>query len=252
MAGNFRIDVVVSGGAATGNRNATPISAAAAIAAPLLTNIGNFNPANDFIGVAKTEPLFQNEQKSFVQGYKDQFPESAKEYFEAEQFKNPGKFSTKFNISGKRKLFSRSELTLTGEALNQEDPFNTYNEQTKITTQPILAEPAIQARLKSLGSAAAAKVVYSAVQYAQHTSGNSYYNQQISNAMRLGGYALLLANSGPAAPFVAAGIVVNEGVQAILDVAKFEFDRKMEKYEITNNQILAGNASYGRNRGVGV
>ena len=70
--------------------------------------------------------------------------------------------------------------------------------------------------------------------------------------MKLGGYGILLANSGPAAPFVAAGIVVNEGIQAVLDFSKFQFDRKMEAYEITNNLIIAGNASYGRMRGVGV
>jgi hypothetical protein len=261
--GNFRIDVVVSGGAATGTGAAIPASLAVGLSAAraggfLNNSLGNmnmrgmpFDPASmgakdsDYLSTTKGIP-------SNIVGFGT---DSAKAMKQQATFT---KYNTKLNrvYSGESSQVNPSdpldvatvpfqaELESGINSYLRKGGFNKYSSEQQIN--------AMKSRGLSLSMAIAAKTAYSAIQYAQHTSGDSYYNQQLSNATRFGSYTFLLANSGVAAPFVAAGIVANEGIQAVLDVAKFDFDRKMERYEITNNMITAGNASYGRMRGVGV
>jgi hypothetical protein len=256
MAGNFRIDVVVSGGAATGNGSSIPTSAASAA---LITGAGlsagevarrtgvrtAFGDPNAFVN---ENVLLKDGVETSVAKFNSPFADkilydkSKLQRFGTRRF-HKGSFDRPDDIAGS----IEEEVDTTREtafgAIVREAGFDPeFSPNYKET----------MARTRALTSAAMAKTVYATVQYAQHTSGDSYYNQQLSNMMKLGGYGILLANSGPAAPFVAAGIVVNEGIQAVLDFSKFQFDRKMEAYEITNNLIIAGNASYGRMRGVGV
>lgn len=267
MAGNFRIDVVVSGGAATGNGTALPASLAAGFIAGrsagsggfLDSSLGNANmrglpvdPSSlgmkdsDYLITRKgkissniigfnTDSARATKAQATFSGYTAQLNRRFSGELEQVNPSNPDDVAT---VSFERQLEGGVN------AYFRKAGFSKYSSEQQVK--------AMQSRAISLATATAAKAVYATIQYAQHTSGDSYYNQQLSNATRMGGYALLLANSGPAAPFVAAGIVANEGIQAILDNAKFQFDRKIEKYEITNNMVLAGNASYGRMRGVGV
>jgi hypothetical protein len=264
MAGNFRIDVVVSGGAATGNGSSIPASAAAAAAiaggfslntsgkqfvanltGQLAEEISAQEPGGTFNGVYDKKSGVYNYSANYSRGQDD--------------YDVTGKIDIK-NAVYNRGLFGMKNARVTAFMEKEKVQNDSFYSLEKSPYQGVLSDDPIAAqnrtqflqRSKALSSAILAKTVYATIQYAQHTSGDSYYNQQLSNMMKLGGYGILLANSGPAAPFVAAGIVVNEGIQAVLDFSKFQFDRKMEAYEITNNLIIAGNASYGRMRGVGV
>ena len=58
-----------------------------------------------------------------------------------------------------------------------------------------------------------------------------------------------LAMSGPAAPFVAAGIAVNEIANGIVGGINYRFDRALEGDQIRNMKVIAGDMSYGRRRG---
>lgn len=109
-----------------------------------------------------------------------------------------------------------------------------------------------QGRYKVLASAIGAKAISQSIAFYQHTSGDNLSNQQLSNAQRLAQYTGAVALSGPLAPWVIAGIAVTEISGLIGDVMRYDFNRKIERNEITNNMIAAGNASYGRMRGVGV
>ena len=55
--------------------------------------------------------------------------------------------------------------------------------------------------------------------------------------------------SGPAAPLVAAGIAVNEAVNAFTDVQKYNYNRELEQNQVANMKALAGDISYGRRGG---
>lgn len=109
-----------------------------------------------------------------------------------------------------------------------------------------------QKRYGALAAAAAYKTIQSSVAVIQHQSGDAYQNQQINNGIKLAGYVGAIAFSGPLAGFVAAGIAVNEIANIVTGSMNYEFDRRLERQEITNTLALAGNASYGRNRGVGI
>lgn len=106
-----------------------------------------------------------------------------------------------------------------------------------------------QGRIKAGASAMAWKIANSAVAIQQHRSGDSYANAQLSNAMKFAGYGTALAMSGPMAPFVAAGIAVNEAFNAVTQVSNYRFDRRQDSNKIQNIQTIAGDVSYGRNRG---
>jgi hypothetical protein len=107
-------------------------------------------------------------------------------------------------------------------------------------------------RYKALTTVALYKTIGSSIAVTKHQSGDSYYNQQLSNVVKSATYIGAIALAGPSAGFVAAGIVVNELADIATGLMTFNFDRKIERHEITNNMIAAGNASYGRMRGVGV
>jgi hypothetical protein len=262
MAGNFRIDVVVSGGAATGTGTSLPVSAAIAAS---FKGGANINQVGRSLEEKFTNNIMINGQRMSSTNFN---PKTGQASFIKEE-NIPFGYRTsvaEFNFNDEKiikgGIFRHPTYGIIGRqttTTQTQYPGDSFDVNTESQTVGIVTgkgfSPVVQAnrqRLMSLGSVLAAKTVYSAVQYIQHTSGNSYYNQQLSNAMRFGGYGLLLLNSGPAAPFVAAGIVLNEGVDALLNIGKFEFDRKLENYEITNNLIVAGNASYGRDRGIGV
>lgn len=67
--------------------------------------------------------------------------------------------------------------------------------------------------------------------------------------MKIAGYGAALAMSGPAAPLVAAGIIGNEVINAISAGAQYNYNLKLERQQITNMKAVAGNMSYGRNKG---
>lgn len=104
-------------------------------------------------------------------------------------------------------------------------------------------------QIKAAGAALAWKTADSMVSVAQHRSGDSHANAQLNNAMKLAGYGTALAMSGPAAPLVAAGIAVNEIANALVQSSNYRFDRRQESNQIRNIQTIAGDVSYGRNRG---
>lgn len=67
--------------------------------------------------------------------------------------------------------------------------------------------------------------------------------------MKLVGYGAALAMSGAAAPLVAVGIIGNEIINVISDSAQYNYNLKLERQQITNMKAVAGNISYGRDRG---
>jgi hypothetical protein len=101
-------------------------------------------------------------------------------------------------------------------------------------------------------SLTAVKAIQSSVAITKHQSGDSYANQQLDNMVRLATSIGVLTYAAATNPVIAAGLVINEAFNIFTSKANFDFDRKMERYEITNNMIAAGNASYGRMRGIGV
>jgi len=106
-----------------------------------------------------------------------------------------------------------------------------------------------QKKFKGLGVVAAYKTAYSTVAVVQHQSRDSYYNDQISLNMRAASYGAALAFSGPAAPFVAAGIAANEVANGITEALNYNFDRRIDRSRIVNIKSLASDISYGRSRG---
>jgi hypothetical protein len=104
----------------------------------------------------------------------------------------------------------------------------------------------------AIASITAVKMIQSSVAITKHQSGDSYANQQLDNTIRMATSIGALTFAAVTNPVIAAGLVINEAFNIFTSRANFEFDRKMERYEITNNMIAAGNASYGRMRGVGV
>ncbi|NLZ45519.1 MAG: hypothetical protein GX896_02390 [Clostridiales bacterium] len=106
-----------------------------------------------------------------------------------------------------------------------------------------------KARYQALGAMVTRQTAAALIDHRQHTSGDAYVNAQLDNQMKLISYGALIAGSGPLAGFVAAGLVINEGISAISQVAKYNYDRKLERQQISNIQVVAGDISYGRNRG---
>lgn len=106
-----------------------------------------------------------------------------------------------------------------------------------------------KARYQALGAMVTRQTAAALIDHRQHTSGDAYVNAQLDNQMKLISYGAMIAGSGPLAGFVAAGIVINEGISAISQVAKYNYDRKLERQQISNIQVVAGDISYGRNRG---
>lgn len=86
------------------------------------------------------------------------------------------------------------------------------------------------------------------IDYRKHTSGDAYADAQLDNGVKLVRYGAAIAGSG-FNPIVIATIAATEIIQGISQGAKYDYDRKLERQQITNMQIVAGNISYGRNRG---
>lgn len=108
-------------------------------------------------------------------------------------------------------------------------------------------------KIAAIGTALGLKIGNTLVNHAQHRSGNSYYNDQLNNRMRLAQYGIALsygaAKGGPAGlALVAAGIAVNEGINAFTKDSNFNYDRMMDKHYVHNIKQVAGDISYGRSR----
>ena len=103
--------------------------------------------------------------------------------------------------------------------------------------------------LKAIGVAAAYKGVSAAMELQSYTSGDQVANEQRQRAAKIAGYGAAIAMAGPKAPIVAALIIGNEAANAYVDSKKFEYDRKMERSQLTNSEIVLGDISYGRRRG---
>jgi hypothetical protein len=109
-------------------------------------------------------------------------------------------------------------------------------------------------RLATAGVATAFKIAQSGVQLVQHRSGNSHFNKELNNYMRLGSIGTSVAATatfvgGPAAVFVAAGIAFNETVNAFVDAANYNYDRRLDTMMVHNMKEVSGNLSYGRRGG---
>ena len=103
--------------------------------------------------------------------------------------------------------------------------------------------------IKALGAATAYKSVNAAMDLQAYTSGDQVANEQRQRAARVVGYGAAIAMAGPKAPIVAAAIIGNEAINAFVDARKFNYDRKMERSQLTNSEIVLGDISYGRRRG---
>lgn len=104
-------------------------------------------------------------------------------------------------------------------------------------------------KIKNLGVAAAWKTADALVDRTKYRSGDSYQNRQLDISMKIAGYGAALAMSGAAAPLVAVGIIGNEIINVISDSAQYNYNLKLERQQITNMKAVAGNISYGRDRG---
>ena len=150
-------------------------------------------------------------------------------------------------LKQKQKMFSMESEVRT-HLIGARPPLDvTVNTFAGSSTHQYLAEN--QRKIKAAGSALVWKAADSAVNVAQHRSGDSYANAQLNNAMKIVGYGAALAMSGPAAPFVAAGIAVNEIANGIVGGINYRFDRALEGDQIRNMKVIAGDMSYGRRRG---
>ena len=103
------------------------------------------------------------------------------------------------------------------------------------------------------GLALSQKVLRSYVSHKQHRSGDTYYNQQLNNSLKLAGYGTAIGlgfmKGGPAgAALVAGGIAINEAISFRTESANFDYDRMMDKQYVHNIKQVAGDISYGRRR----
>lgn len=104
-------------------------------------------------------------------------------------------------------------------------------------------------KYKALGSAMAYKVASSHIAIANHRSGDNYANQKRNNAVKFASYGVGVAMSGPLAPWVVAGMAVNEIGNIATAQSNRNYDRKLEGNQIKNIAAASGDLSYGRRRG---
>ena len=102
--------------------------------------------------------------------------------------------------------------------------------------------------IKGLGVATAYKSMSAAMEINAYSSGDQVRNQRVQEAAKMGGYTAAIAISG-FNPVLIAGIVGNEAINAGVQAYKFTYDRKMERSQITNSEVILGDISYGRRRG---
>lgn len=116
---------------------------------------------------------------------------------------------------------------------------------------PVIMEN--RAKITAAGTALGLKLANAYIGHKQHRSGDSYYNDQLNNRMKLAQYGIALsygaAKGGPVGlGLVAVGIAVNEGINAVTERANFNYDRMMDKEYVHNVRAVAGDLSYGRRR----
>ena len=133
------------------------------------------------------------------------------------------------------------------ELLSQRTGQETRGETTRKTPLGHGAKK-YQQQIKGLGIATAWKTANAATDVANYTSGDQVANQQRATAMRMATYGATIAATG-FNPVVIAGIVGNEVINMGMDNYKFNYDRKMERAQLTNSEMVLGDISYGRKRG---
>ena len=272
MAGNFTINVVVSGAGTGGNagsgggdnRDITNSAVLGGLDKSKLTPPQQViaKTMSDFassVGAGTVVTPLQSGAGGFTaSSYFGQYNRRYGKFEETEQYS----FSDPIQIR-KQSLFRRAmwQTTSTTTRASLDDETGQYTGMTPTSAVESfkvgdsLATEHIKANAKrynALAVSTAYKALQSSVNITQHQSGDAYFNKQINNGLKLAGYASMIAVSGPLAGFVTAGIAINEVGEAVTGLINYNFDRKLERQEITNSLALAGNASYGRNRGVGI
>lgn len=109
-----------------------------------------------------------------------------------------------------------------------------------------------QTRIAAGSVALALKGVNSLISHKQHRSGDSYYNENLNISRKAISYGMALTYGAKLGPgglaFVAAGIAVNESINAFTEASNFKYDRMMDKEYVHNIKAVAGDISYGRRR----
>lgn len=153
------------------------------------------------------------------------------------------------SYGGAREISAIDKITGQSSILAQQTLFGKIGGAGMLQQIDEKVSPYIQTYGPALAKAAAYKAIAASINITQHRSGDTYYNQQLSNATRMSSYGAVLAMSGPAAPAVLVGIVANELVDLAVQSSNYKYDRRLEGHQIQNTKMLAGNVSYGRNRG---
>ena len=163
---------------------------------------------------------------------------------------DPDSLETKGKII--QKISSTFQFEATGPGPDGTPKARLGTEQVTVSQlNPAIIEN--RAKITATGTALGLKIASSYVSYKQHRSGNTYYNNQLRNRMRISQYGLALgygaAKGGPAGlALVAAGIAVNEGINAFTEASNFKYDRMMDTLYVHNIKQVAGDISYGRRR----
>jgi hypothetical protein len=278
MAGNFTINVVVSGaaGGAGGGTGGTTNTAATSAVAGFAAGLSQTKDVDKMLAALNSATF--NEQGGLVSGTSqvtmfdrktgDLKLESKGTVKSGPHVGKPVHRQEHYNLLHTRKqikpqgFLTPAKVSIAGVYKTMPDDFqhgmlppglqqvtSTFDYGYGKVQEHLIAN---KDRYKALTTVAIYKAVSSSIAITKHTSGDNHYNQQLSNSMKVATYIGAIALAGPAAPFVVAGIVINEVADMVTGYNTFTFDRKLERQEITNNSILAGNASYGRMRGVGV
>ena len=227
-----------TGSSGSGNSAALGAAAAAGIATRELT-------PKQRIRLQNSSESFINEQLTQKVGYEG--------YFAADISKN--------RLLDKRAFSSTYGVPITG--VSEETEAEAMGMQAQIVTKEVGFDirggyvndfvKRNQNKMKTAGLALSLKSANAYISYKQHRSGNTYYNNQLNNGMRLAQYGLALgygaAKGGPAGlALVAAGIAVNEGINFATQNANFNYDRMMDTLYVHNIKQVAGDISYGRRR----
>ena len=225
MAERFVIDININGGdgkgEGTGSIGATTIGGAAILKGSLRE--GQLKPETE-----------SGKQMGFASAYKSDGWRNKKEWYrEGIDIKGFGEFGGKLNEEWTRRTVGIGSTAENGD----------WEQETLLGAMGVS-----KAQLKGLGMAAAWKVAQTSIELKNYKSGNAYENAQRSNNMKVASYGAVLLATG-FNPIVITGIVGNELVGAYSENEKYKYDRKLERIEITNITQIAGNISYGRNRG---
>lgn len=105
-------------------------------------------------------------------------------------------------------------------------------------------------KFKALGAATVYKTASTVLSIYSHQTKDSQTTERINMGMKYAGYGMAIAMSGPAMPFVAAGIIGNEVANSIAMHSNYKYDRALEGSKIANITASVGDLSYGRKRGM--